>query len=146
QVLDSDDRLGPRALEKAYEALRREPGAGWVFPNTKRFGAGREYFDTTGPWSLLELLVSNYIACGRMIRRAVFERGLGYDEQMKRGYEDGAVWIRCAAAGMPGRHVPDMEFGYRKRAESMLSGSYRSHEQILSYMRRKHAGVFAPRR
>jgi glycosyltransferase involved in cell wall biosynthesis/GT2 family glycosyltransferase len=146
QILDSDDRLGPMALEKAYQALCQNPQAGWAFPNTKRFGFGREYYDTAGPWSLLELIAVNYITCGSLIRRRVFEQGLGYDEQMKLGYEDWDLWIQSAGAGMPGCHVRDMEFAYRKRAESMLSSSYRSHDQIMGYMRKKHAPLYTLRR
>jgi glycosyltransferase involved in cell wall biosynthesis/GT2 family glycosyltransferase len=146
QMLDSDDRLGPRALEIAYRALREHPEAAWVSPDIKRFGFGRDYHAMTGPWSLLELLAGNYVACGSMIRRAVLERGLRYDEQMKLGYEDWDFWLQCAAAGFRGMHVPEIEFCYRKRADSMLAGSQRVHEVITHYMRRKHAGQYTPRR
>lgn len=146
QLLDSDDRLGPRALATAYRSLGEHPEVAWVSPDIKRFGFGRDYHAMAGPWSLLELLAGNYVACGSMVRRGVFERGLRYDEQMKLGYEDWDFWLQCAAAGFRGLHVPEIEFCYRKRADSMLAGSQRAHEVITHTMRRKHAGQYTPRR
>ncbi len=146
QLLDSDDRLGPRALEIAYRSLCAHPEVAWVSPDIKRFGFGREYYAMAGPWSLLELLGQNCMACASMVRRTVFERGLRYDEQMKLGYEDWDFWLQCAAAGFRGMHVPEMEFCYRKRAESMLAGSQRVHEVITHSMRRKYAHQYTPRR
>lgn len=145
QFLDADDWLGPCALEKAYQALWANPGCDWAYPNVRRFDSDREYFDTAGPWSVLELTGANFLVCASMLRRSLFERGLRYDEDMRLGYEDWDMWLQGAAAGLRGCHVPDMDFGYRKRAESMVSGSNRNHEAILSYMRRKHAGLWGVR-
>ncbi|HVP11547.1 MAG TPA: glycosyltransferase [Phycisphaerae bacterium] len=146
QMLDADDRLGPCALQKGFDALRSHPDAAWAHPDCRRFGFGGDYTDSSGPWSVLEVMHLNFVLCASMIRRSVFERGLRYDEQMRLGYEDWEFWIQCAEAGLSGVHVPEMEFLYRLRGESMLSATARDHEQVVGYMRRKHASLYTPRR
>lgn len=146
QMLDADDRVGPAALELSFAALRAHPDASWSYPNSRRFGFGREYVDVSGPWSPLEQITSNYVMCASMIRRSVFERGHRYDEQMRLGYEDWDFWITLTGEGLRGVHVPDVDFQYRKRAESMLSESGRVHDEVMAYIRRKHAALFTLRR
>ncbi len=145
QMLDSDDRLGPHALRRASEALDSTPEAGWAYPNCTRFDFSREYADVGGPWSLLELLAANYVQTASMVRRELLERGLRYDEEMRLGYEDWEFWIRCAAAGWRGVHVPEMDFRYRRRGESMLEDSMRNDGVIVAYVRNKHARLYRPR-
>jgi len=145
QMLDSDDRLGPHALRRASDALDATPDAGWAYPNCTRFDFSREYADVGGPWSILELLAANYVQTASMVRRELLERGLRYDEQMRLGYEDWEFWIRCAASGWRGVHVPEMDFRYRRRGESMLEDSMRNDAAIVAYVRDKHAWLYRPR-
>jgi glycosyltransferase involved in cell wall biosynthesis len=146
QMLDADDRLGPFTLQRGFEALRAHPEAAWAHPNNCRFAFAGHYTDFSGPWSVLELMRINFLLCASMIRRSVFERGLRYDEQMRLGYEDWEFWIQCAEAGLSAVHVPEMEFYYRQRGESMVSSTARDHEQVVGYMRRKHASLYTHRR
>lgn len=146
QFLDSDDRLGPFSLQSAYDTLHANPEAHWAYPNCLRFGFGREYTDVAGPWNTLELMIRNYIYCASMVRRCVFERGLRYDEQMRLGYEDWNFWISAVEAGFRGIHAPDVDFQYRRRAESMLADTGRNEEAVTGYVRRVHASLYSPPR
>lgn len=146
QMLDADDRLGPLALEHGFTALQAHPEASWAYPDSRRIGFGREYVDVAGPCSGLELRSANYVMCASMVRRSVFESGRRYDERMRLGYEDWEFWMQLIDDGLAGVHVRDMDFQYRKRAESMLSESGRVHEEVMAYIRRKHAESFTPRR
>jgi len=146
QLLDSDDRLGPTSLQAAYDTLEANPDAHWAYPNCRRFGFGREYTDVSGPWNTLELMIRNYIYCASMVRRGVFERGLRYDEQMRLGYEDWNFWISAVEAGFRGIHAPDVDFQYRRRAESMLADTGRNEEAVTGYVRRAHASLYSPPR
>ena len=144
--LDADNRIGPFVLQRSYDALMASPGAGWVYPDIPMFGSTRVCHDMSGPPSLLQLLSFNYSEAGSLVRRAVFERGIRFDEEMRRGFEDWDFWLQCGAAGFRGHHVPDLGFQYRKRAESMLQDSEREREQIVAGMRRKHRDLFTLRR
>lgn len=145
QMLDSDDRLGPHALRKASAALDATPDAGWAYPSCTRFDFSREFVDVTGPWSMLELLSANYVQTASMVRRELLDNGQRYDEQMRLGYEDWEFWIQGAAAGWRGVHVPEMDFRYRRRGESMLEDSMRNDAAIVSYVRAKHRRLYQPR-
>ena len=140
--LDADDRLHPYFMGRAYEALTADPQAGWVTPDITNFGASREYIDLAGEYSLLEHIHYNCCAVSGAIRRAVFETGLRYDEQMKLGYEDWDFWLSAAERGFRGIHRKDLGFQYRRRTESMVHNSARDDGEIKSYMRRKHPGLY----
>ncbi len=144
--LDADDRLHPYFMSRAHEALTEDPQAGWVTPDIANFGASREYVDLAGEYSVLEHLHYNYCAVSGVIRRAVFETGLRYDEQMKLGYEDWDFWLSAAERGFRGIHRKDLGFQYRRRIESMVQDSAQKDGEIKSYMRRKHAGLYNVRR
>ena len=82
------------------------------------FGSSREFCDTTGEFTRLQLLADNYCEAGSMVRREVFEAGVRYDESMKLGFEDLEFWLQAVAAGFKGKHGPAPGFQYRKRAEA----------------------------
>lgn len=144
--LDADDRMGPQTLELARAALQSHPEASWAYPNCRRFGSANDYVMMNGPWSGLELIAQNYVVCSSTIRRSVFDRGLRYDETLRLGYEDWDLWMQCIRAGLRGVHVPEIDFQYRSRAESMLTESSQHHEAIVAHLRRKHGSWFTPRR
>src|SRR5262249_50859324 len=79
--LEAEDRLGPQALATAYHALTKAPDAAWVFFDVAHGGSGPGRRDTSGAWSVLELLASDYAARGSLFRREVFERGWRFDER-----------------------------------------------------------------
>jgi glycosyltransferase involved in cell wall biosynthesis len=151
-LLDADNRLHPHVLERCYALLQTDPDAGWIFPDVHMFGSSREFCDTTGDFSRLQLLAANYCEAGSMVRREVFESGVAYDEAMKpsgvcpMGYEDWDFWLQCIAAGFKGRHGPELGFRYRKRPESMLANTERERSLVVGYMRRKHAELYTPKR
>lgn len=142
-LLDADNRLFPHALQRAWDALAADPRAGWAYPDVDMFGAEINVC-TGGPYSVLKHLFENYCEAGSLIRADVCRAGLRFDEAMKLGFEDWDFWLQVVSAGWVGRHVPEMGLRYRKRPESMLSNSERDRAEILSYMRRKHRGLYNP--
>lgn len=144
--LDADNRLHPRFLARALAALRAAPPeTGWIYPDFDMFGVALNG-SGAGPWSLLAHLSDNLSEAGSLVRRAVLEAGLRFDETMRSGFEDWDFWLQAAAAGFRGQHLANAGFRYRRRPESMLSGAERQREALLAGMRRKHAALFAPRR
>ena len=142
--LDADNRLHPDFIQRAWDVLAASPPeVGWAYPDIDMFGFEMN-FAVRGDYSHFLHLVENYCEAGSLARRAVFERGLRFDEAMRQGFEDWEFWLNCARHGFVGRHVPQSGFQYRRRAESMLTGSERVRDSILSYMRRKHAEELRP--
>jgi glycosyltransferase involved in cell wall biosynthesis len=139
--LDADNRLLPGALKRAYDVLTRNPEVGWVYPNIDMFG--QEWnSDYSGEYSVLRHLEENICEAGSLVRRAVFERGARFDEGMRLGFEDWDFWLGAIERGFRGKHLENFGFRYRRRPESMLSDSERDRPEIVSYINRKHKGLF----
>lgn len=139
--LDADNRLHPNALQHGYDALADKGFTGWVYPDIDMFGYPW-HGDYAGEYCKLTHLGSNICEAGSMVSRQLLDKGVRFDETMKLGYEDWDFWLSALEAGETGTHCPAFGFQYRKRAESMLADSTRDSEEILSYIRRKHAPLF----
>jgi glycosyltransferase involved in cell wall biosynthesis len=140
--LDADNRLYPQALERAWTALSADARIGWVYPDFDMFGQ-EGYFGSSGAYSVLKHLHENYCEAGSLVRRALFEKGLRFDETMRLGFEDWDFWLQAVALGYRGHHGEAMGLRYRKRPESMLANSERDRAEIVAYMRRKHKPLYA---
>ena len=139
--LDADNRLLPGALQRAFDALLETPGTGWLYPDIDMFG--QEWnSDYSGEYSVLRHLEENICEAGSLVRRAVFERGVRFDESMRLGFEDWDFWLAAIALGFRGRHIEHFGFRYRKRPESMLSDSERDRPEITAYLSRKHLQLY----
>jgi glycosyltransferase involved in cell wall biosynthesis len=137
-LLDADNRIGPHFLQKMLEAMRRAPPeVGWIYPDIDMFGF-RQSYSVAGTYSLLNHYLENFCEAGSFIAKRLLKTGVRFDENMKAGFEDWEFWLQCAAKGYRGQHISDTGFQYRRRAESMLVGSERVRDSILSYMRTKH--------
>lgn len=141
-LMDADNRIGPRLLQKSYDTLFSAPAhVGWAYPDIDKFGI-EEFCDVSGRYNVFEHLLWNFCEAGSLVKREVFDEGLRYDENMRLGYEDWEFWLQCIEAGYEGVHVPDSGFKYRQRGESMLKDSERHHEEIMGYIKKKHSSLF----
>ena len=138
--LDSDNRLLPQFLHRAWQVLERS-GAGWAYPDFDMFGIPG-FYSAKGDYSLLLHLLYNYCEAGSLVARAVFERGVRFDQTMRLGFEDWEFWLQAAQQGFRGVFVPCAGFCYRRRGESMLSQSERNRPEIIADIRRKHKRLF----
>ncbi|HYZ32729.1 MAG TPA: glycosyltransferase family A protein, partial [Crenalkalicoccus sp.] len=144
--LDADNRLAPPFLARAWAALAAAtPAIGWVYPDFDMFGAPTAG-SGAGPYSPLAHLTDNLCEAGSLVRRAVFESGLRFAEELRSGFEDWDFWLAAASRGFRGQHLPHAGFHYRRRAESMLSAAERERPLLLETLRRRHPALFAPRR
>lgn len=143
-LLDADNCLRPKAIDRAMAVLVEHPECGWVYPNVDMFGlhwAG----DYGGDYSLLVHTAMNTCEAGSMIRRRVLEQGVRFDETMRLGYEDWDFFLSAAEEGFRGRNLENFGFRYRKRPESMLADSHRDDGEIKGGMLRKHKALISPR-
>jgi hypothetical protein len=85
------------------------------------------------PW----LTDGNYIDAQAMIRRSTFTRHGGYrtGDPLVYGWEDWELWLRLAAAGEYGVHVPEMLGRYRSQATSMISVSNLAADAMHDHLR-----------
>lgn len=140
-LLDADNRLDPHSLILFDRLLADEPEADWFYPNFDMFGL-ESHAHNGGPFSLAQLSVSNQCEAGSLVRRRVFEAGVWFDESMRQGYEDWDFWLGAAKAGFRGSPVRQAFFRYRKRPESMLSGSHGLDAKLRTQIREKHRWLY----
>ncbi len=121
-VMDADNLVYPNALRRLTDALDRDPGAAFAYSTLAEFGA-ETGLRSAMAWNVERLCHSNYIDAQAMIRRDAWQRAGGYrgDGELMFGWEDWELWLRLAAAGERGVHVPQMSGRYRVRAGSMVS-------------------------
>jgi hypothetical protein len=121
--LDADNRVLPRGLGRLAQALDDDPGAAFAYGILQTF-------DATGPrgmaswrdWDPARLRQGSYIDAMALIRRSALDRVGGYPtDRDLLGWEDFAVWVALADAGMHGVRVPEMVASYRVSPHSMIS-------------------------
>jgi glycosyltransferase involved in cell wall biosynthesis len=142
--IDADNRLAPTALADAWAALRANPEAGWIYTDIDSFGIdwhGRYQI----PYSpLLHVAHDNICDTGSLVRRAVFEAGVRFDEDRRAGFEDWDFFLQALGAGFHGQPA-SFGFSYRQRPESRYRAMNRTREATLDYMRARHQTLTRPR-
>lgn len=135
--IDADNRLAPTALQDAWAALAAHPQAGWIYTDLDTFG-----LDWTANYSipyapLLHVVHDNICDTGSLVRRAVFEAGVRFDEDRRAGFEDWDFFLQALGRGFVG--VPArFGFAYRQRPESRYRAMNRSRAATLDYLRSRH--------
>lgn len=142
--LQAEDRLGPEALAAAYRALTNAPEAAWVYFDVAHVGGGPGRRDTSGPWSVLELLATDYAARGSLFRREVFERGWRFDERADPALAAWDLCLRCVGAGLHGCHAPGVE--YVRQADAPPPDGPGPDDAARAWLRGRHAALFTQRR
>ena len=135
--LDADDKIAPEYLKKALARFK-------AHPNTKLVYCKAEYFgQKTGPWELLpynykEFLLANCIFCSCMYRRSDYNSTPGYDESMKKGWEDWDFLLHLLGPEDVVYQIPEVLFYYRIRQSSVTSVTKQNEEDLLWDIIQKH--------
>lgn len=121
-VMDADNTVYPRCLRVLADTLDSNPDAALAYATLEAFGVDpglRSQMAWHVPW----LCASNYIDAQAMVRRSTYAQHGGYrdNDEWVYGFEDWDLWLRLAAAGEHGVHVPQMLGRYRTQAASMIS-------------------------
>jgi glycosyltransferase involved in cell wall biosynthesis len=123
--LDSDDRIGSGYLEEAVEVLKSRPEVKAVFAEAEYFG------NKQGPMELYynrrdlreftvdQILLSNFVYCSILYRRADYDDARGYNPNMKYGWEDWDFLLSLLTKGGIIYKLSGIHFYYRIRASSM---------------------------
>ena len=135
-VMDADNLVYPNALRQLADALDADPGAAFAYSTLEEFGASTGVRSAMA-WNVPRLCDANYIDAQAMLRRSTWERHGGYrvDDELVFGWEDWELWLRLAAAGEHGVHVPRMLGRYRTQAQSMLSTTNLVADHMLRHVR-----------
>jgi glycosyltransferase involved in cell wall biosynthesis len=100
-MLDCDDTIEPSFLAETVPLLQASPAdVGMVFSDIRLSGA--ESGISTRYFNRFDLLFTNTLSSGLVMRRCAFDAAGGYDEAMRDGYEDWDFSLRLARAGFRG--------------------------------------------
>ncbi|MBA3518066.1 MAG: glycosyltransferase, partial [Rhizobiales bacterium] len=143
-LLDADNRLERNAVETCARKLQADSRSDWFYPVFDVFGFDQSFMNG-GDYSLLLHSKANICEAGSLIRRRILDAGIRFDESMRLGFEDWEFWLSCAEVGFRGAPFTESIFRYRRRAESMLTSSDAHREELIGYIRRKHAWLYNPR-
>jgi hypothetical protein len=122
-ILDADNLVLRQGLRKLIDALEAHPEAAFAYGLLECFdGAGPRDVLNWVDWDPARLRHGNYIDAMALIRRSALDTVGGYPtDPALLGWEDFAVWIAMADAGLRGVRVPDFVARYRQSSHSMLS-------------------------
>ena len=139
--LDADDWLEPDAIEKLLSGLKSDLGVAFAYSHLQL--EGEAYGVLAKSYNFFEQLFFNQMPYCLLLPRRVVEAVGGYDETMRKGYEDWEFNIRLGARGYFGHVVPHPLFHYRVSSSGMLiSQSNRLHGELWGHIQQKHGGLY----
>jgi glycosyltransferase involved in cell wall biosynthesis len=115
--LDADDRIGRTYIQNAVIQLESNDKKGIVYCKAEFFG------EKEGEWKLPffsfeQMLTQNLIFNCALFRRQDFDKTLGYNPNMKEGWEDWDFWLSLIELGLEVERLNEVGFYYRIRSNS----------------------------
>jgi len=142
-MLDCDDTIEPNFLAETVALLAASPAdVGMVFSDIRL--AGAESGVSTRYFNRFDLLFTNTLSSGLVMRRAAFEAAGGYDAAMRDGYEDWDFSLRLARAGFRGVRLAKPLYIYQianvtAPSRSTVIDNRRLYAALWRYIREHHA-------
>lgn len=142
--LDCDDTLEAPFLAEAVALMQKAPAdVAAVFCHMRLTGAAKGLLERH--FNRFDLLFTNTLPSGMLLRKACWAAVGGYDESMRDGYEDWEFHLRLACAGYRAIELPKPYYVYCLADEGMLlNRSSRAHGRLWRAIRRKHADLYRP--
>ncbi|MDT0686855.1 glycosyltransferase family 2 protein [Autumnicola psychrophila] len=141
--LDSDDYFECSFCSKAIEIIENDEKIKLVTCYIRRFGKNIQDFILKYPDSeLKDFLKYNHAIGNSLFRKTECEKVGGYDEKMKKGYEDWEFFIRLLSNGGKSICIKEQLFHYRLRESSNTATANRNKYDLLKYIYLKHKDLY----
>ena len=139
--LDADDWLEADAVAQLTATLEINQQFAFVFSHIQLEGESSGVLKKS--YNFFEQLFSNQMPYAILIRRAIWEDIGGYDETMRKGYEDWEFNIRLGGSGHYGAVVPKPLFHYRVASTGMLlARSNQLHGELWSDIQSRNESIY----
>ncbi len=139
--LDCDDLIEPEFVAAGVAGLEKNPDLAFAFADIACFGEASGVLYKQ--YNFFEQLFTNQLPYCLLLRRTIWEAVGGYDESMRRGYEDWEFNIRLGARGGYGLALDRPYFRYRVSREGMLKSlSSALHGELWQGIQRKHVPLY----
>lgn len=143
-TLDADDKYESTFIEKALAVMVTNNKIGVVSSWGIRFDEKQQYgvFKPTGK-SLNDFLFSSAAIGTSLFRKVCWEDVGGYDENMKKGYEDWEFYIRVCQLNWNVHIIEEILFFYRQHTVSMRIEALNNYDkEIRKYIFLKHKNLY----
>ena len=142
--LDADDLIQPTYIEKAMKAFCCHPELKVVYSQGMFFGALNRLCKTQRWRGYKSLLARNPFFCSAFFRKDDCLAVGGYDEQMRKGFEDWEFFIRLLTEEDEVYQIPSPLFYYRIKEQSMLTQATQRDTAPLieAYIYEKHKALY----
>ena len=115
--LDADDKIGGTYIKHAVKTLELNQNIGIVYCKAEFFG------EKQGEWKLPQysfeqMLTQNLIFNCALFRREDYDKTIGYNQNMKEGWEDWDFWLSIIELGLEVKRLEEVGFYYRIRNNS----------------------------
>jgi glycosyltransferase involved in cell wall biosynthesis len=142
-VLDSDDYFEPTFCEKALEKIIQNQNFkiiscyAWLLFNDH----SKRLFKPVGG-KIDTFLFSNAAIGNSLFRKSDWQKGGGYDEEMKQGFEDWEFYIRLLKDGGEAYIIKEPLFNYRKRGNTTTARANEKKYDLWKYIFVKHKELY----
>lgn len=141
-LLDADDMIRPTFLEKSLTILHSNPLIKTVTSDVMLFGRKKGGYHLP-KFTLEKLIAQNVLVITSLFRRVDFDKTLGFNKNMKNGFEDWDFWISLLKTGGDVYRIPEYLILYRIIAKSRnrsISDLMQSDLRLQIYL--NHKDVF----
>lgn len=139
-MLDADDKIENNFLEECFKEM--EWGK-YIYTDVKLWGDAWHILEMPdyNPLTLIRRHIHSctFLMETRMWQTIVDKRGYGYDETMKKGYEDWEFALAALQFGFCGKRLPKPLFYYRNHKDgSMRTDAAKINDNLVRDIKNKH--------
>jgi glycosyltransferase involved in cell wall biosynthesis len=116
-VMDADNALYPRAIERCMQAMDHAGAAG-AYTQLEVFG-GRTGLGEADFWSKERFKPKNYVDAMALVAKAAWQKVGGYTQLVANGWEDYDFWCKFVEHSLACTFIPEVLCRYRWHAASM---------------------------
>jgi hypothetical protein len=141
--LDADDIFVPEFLAKCLDnfSSNTSDSIAFVTTNYQHFGLYEQLVEFSEP-DVIGMLVKNSAHTSSLIKRDVFDKVNGYDQQFT-GYMDWDLWLSIIERGYTWSVISEPLFKYRVRNGSMVTNSIKNFDKLFDLLYKKHIQLYA---
>ena len=139
-LLDADDKYHSTFMEKGIRILLNNPKVGVITSWLQKFDDKNNFYHIykTPGGNKASFLFDNLSIGTSLFRKECWLETGGYDEKMKKGYEDWEFYIRLTQKWNV-EVIPEVLFYYRKHSDSMVKEAINKYDtEIRKYIFIKH--------
>ena len=141
--LDCDDLLDECYLQKAVDLIDGRADS-FVFSHLKLIGDKSGIL--TKSYNKFEQLFANQLPYCMLVPKSLWEKVGGYDESMRKGFEDWEFNIRLGLSGASALVIDEPLFHYHVSSEGMLASiSRKAHAELWASIQSRHKEAYSYR-